>query len=479
MIPRHRHWTSKVIAVSLCAALASPALWAQQQQRDIAPEKPGGTILIRPYRTPYVPPVRLGNSTRLQQLIRAGKLYLTAQDAVALALENNIDVELARYTPIMDVWNEERAEAGGPLPGIPSGSSQSTTVASGEGVAGSEAAAGVSSSGSNSTSGNAVNASITQIGPVTPTLDPVVQSTQAFSHISSLSPNVVLAGVYNLVEGKRNYSDSISQGLITGGTVTLGYSDSYLNENALSDLLNPENGTTLSFTFRHNLLQGFGVAVNARNITIAKANLRLDDVNFKGEIINEVASVLNLYYGLVADYEDLKAKQSAVDVAQQFYENNKKEVQLGAMAPLDVTTAEAQLASSQQDLVVSQTTLDQQEVSLKNVLSRNGLADPLIREVQIIPLDRIDVPAQDNLPPLKDLIATALRSRPDLAANKINFSNSQISAMGTANGVLPTLVTLGGASTQGLNGAPRITVLRGAQGLAATSPIPPGFEVCP
>src|SRR5581483_6257024 len=136
----------------------------------------------------------------------------------------------------------------------------------------------------------------------------------------------------------------------------------------------------------------------SRNITIAKATLKLDDVNFRNEVIGAVANVLNLYYGLVADYEDLKAKQSALSVAQQFYENNKKQVELGTMAPLDVTTAEAQVASSQQDLVVSQTNLEQQEVQLKNVLSRNGLADPLIAEVQVIPLDRIIVPEQDNTP---------------------------------------------------------------------------------
>src|SRR5439155_25349530 len=159
-------------------------------------------------------------------------------------------------------------------------------------------------------------------------------------------------------------------------------------------------GVAVTLSVQHNFLNGFGVAVNSRNITIARANLKVDDLNFKGEVINIVANVLNLYYGLAADYEDVKAKQSAVTVAQQFYENNKKQVELGTMAPLDVTTAEAQVASSQQDLVTSQTNLQQQEVQLKNVLSRTGLADPLLREVQIIPVDRILVPEEDNLTPL-------------------------------------------------------------------------------
>ena len=138
-----------------------------------------------------------------------------------------------------------------------------------------------------------------------------------------------------------------------------------------------------------------------------------------------VANVLNLYYGLVADYEDLRAKQERCDVAQQFYENNKKQVEIGTMAPIDVTTAEAQLASSQQDLVVSETTLLQQQVQLKNVLSRDGLADPLITEADIIPLDRIIVPDQDNLPPMKQMIATALANRVDLQGEKMNLQNLQ------------------------------------------------------
>lgn len=478
----------QVAASALCLLCVAPAGWTQQGQ-SIEPERPTGFVFLRPYETPTVPPVRTANSLRLRDLIRAGKLYLTAQDAIALALENNIDIELARYTPTIDQWNLQRSEAGGALPGVPSGQSQAGSVVSGEGVSGSQSAAGVSSGGGSTAQNNAVNATISQIGPVTPTLDPVFQSTESYSHRSLLEPNEVVAGVADLQQNTRNYSEAISEGVITGGQVSLTYRDSYLNENAPTDLLNPENGTTLSFSFRHNLLQGFGVAVNSRLITIAKANLQLDDVNFKGEVISTIANVLNLYYGLSADYEDVKAKQSALDVAQQFYQNNKKQVELGTMAPLDVTTAEAQVASSQQDLVVSQTTLEQQEISLKNVLSRNGLADPLIREAQIIPLDHITVPEQDSLPPLKQLITTALTNRTDIAANKINLSNSQISALGTANGLLPQLAALVSASTQGLSGKPQLVVFppstpaaqsqNGQTAGSGPTPVLPGFAACP
>ena len=124
------------------AALLSLAslTWAQ----DIAPQRPQAPIIIRPYLAVSVPPIRLANSERLSELVRAGMLYLTAQDAIALALENNIDIEVSRYNPFISQWQLERSQAGGALPGVPSGASQAGSVASGQGVAGSQAAAGVS-----------------------------------------------------------------------------------------------------------------------------------------------------------------------------------------------------------------------------------------------------------------------------------------------------------------------------------------------
>jgi outer membrane protein len=469
------------VALALCFTCATPVSWAQSQAQSIAPEKPSAPLFLRPYKAQTIPSVRLSNGSRLHDLIRAGKLYLTAQDAVALALENNIDVESARYQPLIDVSQLQRFEAGGALPGVPSASSQAGSVASGQGVTGSQAAAGVSTSGGNSNSGNAVGATISQIGPSVPTLDPVFQSTETYSHRSLLQPNARLSGVYNLIDNTRNYTETISQGLISGGQVSLSYRDSYLNENAPSDVLNPSSGVSLALSIQQNFLQGFGVTLNSRNITVAKATLRLDDLNFKGEVISTVANVLNLYYGLVADYEDIKAKQSALTVAEQFFENNKKQVQIGTMAPLDVTTAEAQVASSQQDFVISQTNLAQQEIQLKNVLSRNGLADPLIAEAQIVPLDRIVVPEQDDLPPLKDLIASANANRTDIAGQKISFNSAQISALGTENGVLPQAAGLAGLTNQGLSGVSKPVLLSPADEaqLRSLPSLPQGYGACP
>ena len=467
---RRRTLTDRFIALALCAACVAPAGWSQQETSSpespttatqqpvgsIAPVKPTGPVLVRPYKAAAVAPVRVRNSDRLRSLVRAGKLYLTAQDAIALALENNIDLEIDRYNPLIDQWNLERYQAGGALPGVPSGQSLATSVASGQGVAGSQAAAGVSTSGTNQNSGSAVGVTISQIGPVTPTLDPVFQYSAAFSHRSTLEPDEVISGLYNVIDKSRNYSASLTEGVITGGTVSATYTESYLNENAPSDTPNPTYAPTLTLNFQHNLLRGFGTAVNSRFITTAKATLKGDELTFRGEVTGVVANVLTLYYGLAADYQDVKARETALRVAEQFFENNKKEVKLGAMAPLDVTTAEAQVASSRQDLVVAQTSLEQQQVQLKNVISRNGPADPAIQNVEIVPLDTISVPEKDELPPLKNLIATALNNRTDLAVQRINLSNQEISNLGTKNGLLPQLAALLNARAQGLAGPYKI-----------------------
>ena len=439
------------IAVLLCCSLA-PFSWAQDQEREIAPIRPNAPIFWRPYLATNIPPVRLNNSRRIDSLIRAGKLYLTVQDAIALAIENNIDIEVARYNPLIDQWNVELYQAGGALPGVPSGSSQVGAVASGQGVQGSQAASGQSVATGGRVSTAASNVTISQLGPVTPVLDPVFQETDAFSHLSSPQPNFAQSNVYNLVSNSRSYVSSIQQGYLLGGNITLNFTESYLEQNASTNFLNPSVEPTLSLSIDQNLLQGFGIALNARNITIAENTLKNDPAQFKNTVISVIANVLDLYYGLVADYEDVRAKQSALKVAQDFYENNKKQVQIGTLAPLDVTTAEAQVASSQQALVISETALEQQETQLKNVLSRTGTADPLLREAEIIPVDRIEIPEKDELPPLDQLIQTALANRPDLLSEQVGVQNAKTSALGTANGVLPQLVALAGASNEGLAG---------------------------
>ncbi len=471
----------KVMAAVLCFTCAAPVTLAQASQTQQAtPVRPTSPIIFRSYRAPYIPSVQLANSSRLASLIRAGKLYLTVQDAIALAIENNIDIQVSRYTPILDAWSLERSEAGGALPGVPTGSSQAGSVAKGQGVLGSQAAAGVSTGGGGNNQTGTANATVTQIGPVVQTFDPVFQDSAFFSHFSRPQANLRLSVVPNLIQDTHNYTSSIQAGNVFGGQTSLTYNESYVKENAPTDVLNPTFAPTLQASISQNFLQGFGRAVNSRTINISKENLRIDDLNFKSEVIAVVVNVLNLYYGLVADYDDLHAKQSALTVAQQFYENNKRQVELGTMAPLDITTAEAQVASSQQDLVTSQSTLIQAQVSLKDVLSRTGTADPLLTNTEVIPLDRINVPEQETFPPIQDLVKEALHNRVDITAEKMHLTVDKLTALGTQNGVLPTLRGQANATNAGLAGLPQFVPQGPQQASAqAAQQFPPGFTACP
>jgi len=449
----------QAVAIALSAIYASPFALAQQSAID--PVRPSASVIIRPYLPADVPAVRVANSPRLTNLIRAGTLYLTAQDAIALALENNIDIEVSRYNPILSAWQVERSQAGGALPGVPSGASQAGSVASGQGVAGSQAAAGVALTGGSGSSGTASNATISQIGPVTQTLDPSIQEANTFSHKTTPQFNVTQSVLPVLVSNSRVYTGSYQQGFLTGGNITVSFSDHYLNENAPTDFLNPSVAPNLSISFQHNLLRGFGIAVNARSITVAKMNLSTSELNFKTQVMSTVAEVLNLYYGLAADFEDVKAKQNALDLAETLRRDNQRQLEIGSLTPLDVTTAAAQAANAERDLVDSRAALEQQEIALKNVISRSGLADPMLASARIVPIDRIVLPEQDALPPFSELLKTALHNRSDLAAQQAAEEAAEVSALGTRNGLLPTAQAFGGESQAGLAGAPHTVVVQG------------------
>jgi outer membrane protein TolC len=439
--------TPKRLAALLCLASLT---WAQ----DIAPIRPQAPVIIRPYLAVTVPPIRLSNSERIRALMRSGMLYLTAQDAIALALENNIDIEVSRYNPFISQWNLERAQAGGALPGVPSGASQAGSVANGQGVAGSQAAAGVSVPGTRSNGGSS-NATVSQIGPVTQNLDPILQENSTFSHLSAPQPDEVQSGVFNLVQTTHVYSGSYQQGYLAGGIASVSYSEHYLGENASSDLLNPTVAPSLSVSLQQNLLRGFGVAANARTITVARMNLNTTELNFKTQVISVVSQVLSAYYTLAADYEDLRAKRSASETAQTFVNDVKRQIEIGSVAPTDLISAESQAASSAQAAVDSDATLQQQELSLKNLISRSGPSDPVLANVRIIPIDSIAIPATDDLLPVDQMVREALIKRSDLASEVAGEKANEVNSLGTRNGILPTLTAFGVESDAGLAGVPR------------------------
>jgi outer membrane protein TolC len=436
------------------AFLAALSLLTAQCSAQAVPEveKPHGPLLIRSYRPASTSPVNLSNSNRLHSLIRAGHLYLTVQDAIALAIENNLDLEVDRYGPLGAEWNLERAQGGGPLRGVTSGNSLVNQVTSGLGVLGSEQAAGLAlntSSGGGSSGG----ATVSQIGPVTQNLDPVLQNGTSFSHTTYPYPITYVSGTDTLISTQHVYDSFVQEGLLSGGYIQVSDNESYAKQNAPTDYLNPAVEPVVQIYASHNLLRGFGTGVNGRFIRVAEKNIQAAQETFRSQLLNVVANVLNLYWDLVTDDDDLAVRQRAVDQARKFYDDTRQQIELGVVPRFEASRAQANVTNSRQLLGIAQATAQQQENLLKNAISRNGLEDELLDSAQITPLDRIEVPDQDNLPALRDLVATAVRNRPDVALAKINDEMSEISALGTANGLLPSLQAFAAVSATGLSGA--------------------------
>jgi outer membrane protein TolC len=402
-----------------------------------------------------VPPVRLANSGRLAQLIRGGILYLTADDAIALALENNVDIESSRYDSAG--WRLNRAEAGGALPGVPTASSLTSSVASGQGVLGSQAAAGVRISGASGTNPAGSNVTVQQVGTVAQTYDPTVQMSTTFSHKSLPQPNAITSFTSILIQNQRIYTGSYQQGFETGGSVNVSFNEHYLNENAPTDILNPSVAPVASITIQHNLLQGLGIAVNTKDIRVARANIHISDLNFRSLVERTVANVLGSYYTLAADYQDLEAKRDALETARKFLAETRRRVDLGAAAQLDIVTAQNETAQAEQSQVNSNTAILQAEVQLKTLISRSGAGDPLISDVHIVPLDRLTQPDTSESPALKDLVAAAFRNRSDLQAGRENIEITKISNIATENGLLPNAIAIATKTNQGTAGTPRMT----------------------
>lgn len=427
---------------TFCVLIALGLISQQVDAQQPFVETPKGPSDLRWYHVPAISPAIVTNSQRLKSLIRGGRIYLTLQDAIALAIENNLDLQVARYGPLEADWTLRRQQGGGPLRGVTGGNSLTNQAVSGQGVVGTVQSAGLSAGNGNGGSGSSGNGSIQQIGPVTPNLDTFFQNQTFWAHKTQPLP-YTFAGVSADVEQNDVYNSFAQQGLLTGGIAQLSFNQSYLNESAAGDVLNPSDAPVLQIYARQNLLNSFGVGVNSRYIRVAQLNIGGARETFRQQLLTLVAAVVNQYWDLVTDNDDLKAKQSALDFAQKFYEDTNQEIRLGAVAKVDIYRAEAEVSTRQQDLALSRQNVEQQEINLKTSLSRDGLQDPLLENAHVVTLDRLEVPATDDLPPLRDLVNRAMKNRPDMLLSVINDQTQAISSAGTKNGILPFLQVSG------------------------------------
>jgi outer membrane protein len=416
-------------------------------------ERPSVPLPLRSYLAPSVPPIRLGNSSRLESLLRAGNLYLTVQDALALAIENDLNLEIDRYGPLLAQSAYERAQAGGAFRGASNPSTSVNVIDQGLGVNGSLAAGGLLTSSGGGQSGGGGGAVIQQVGQVSPVLDPILQNTSVFEHLTYPEPSLLVAGTPVLIQSVRNYSTNVTQGLLTGGGVQFFDSEQYLKESSPLDSLNPARGPYMGAVFYHSLLQGFGTKVNDRTIRITRLNITASREQFRSQLVDLCANVLHLYWDLVSARDELQVRRQAVEITQKFYDDTRYEISLGAMAPFELIRAEAELATRRQDVLVGQDTVEQRAIALKQLLSH--AEDPALENAQIIPLDPIEVPEQDNLPPFRELLTMAMAKRPDVAVSNYRDQTDEINLIGTANPLLPSLTGYAFTYDRGAAGTPQ------------------------
>jgi len=439
----------------LCAALALQTASAQTAAR-IDPATGGLGWFTRPYQARNIPPINLANTSRLDSLIRAGNLYVSAQDVVALALENNIDVEVQRYAPLLAREVLRRAEGGGLLRNPGQGVAAGPVSVSLTGVA-------VNTNGAPAATTSGVSSSVlTQLGPNIASFDPTITGVAQFQHTTSPQSNTVLVGTTEFVDSVRTFQLSYSQSFHWGMNAQMTYYSTRQSVNSNSFNLNPYTTGDLDLTITQNLLNGFGSPVNTRNIRVQKNNLKVTDLQFKQQVITTVSAVLNLYWDLVSFTDDVKAHEQEVATAQQLLDNNQKQVEIGTLAAIEVTRARSQLYAAKQDLLISQTNVLQQETILKNALSRAGVATSDLADVHVVPLDQIVIPEKDDLPPADQLVAEALKSRPEIEQARINIASKNINLVGIRNSLKPTLQAFAELTNNGLTGA--ITPAGQAQG---------------
>ena len=365
-----------------------------------------------------------------------------------LAIENNVDIEIQRYGPVLAREVFRRAQAGGALRsvGLPVAAGPQSVSLQGVGT---NAGGGVGLTAAGVSSGGGI---VTQLGPVIPSLDPTLLGFANFAHTTTPQSNTLLTGTTALIANTRTYQAQYAQNWDFGLSAQLAYSSNYIHLNSQYFNLNPYTTGALDLQVTQNLLQGFGRAVNGRNIRVQKNNLKVSDLQFKQQVITTVAAVLNLYWDLVSFAEDVSARRQGVATSQQLFEDNKKQVASGSLAEIEITRAEAQLYASQQDLVIAQTNLLQQEIVLKNALVRNGVSEAGLAGVHVVPLDKIAIPTAEPVRPIEDLVAEALSKRTEIDQAKTNLESNQMNLVGIKNSLKPTLQAFAELTNNGLTG---------------------------
>jgi len=438
-----RSWLAALLAFLLATGPISPA-FAQSSAQNPAPNSaPATTIapvatlglakhdfthgprafptLLKPYQPISIEPPELANSPRVAQLIHDGKLMLSLQDAVELALENNLDIAVQRYNPWVADASILKTKAGGAGYSTPGGSFASSTA------------------NLNSFSYDPqFSSSVSIADNSTPVNNPFISGTGT-SQLAALKSH------------STQFTNQYSQSFETGTNFTASWNNTRSSSTSTANFFNPAIQSTLSIGFSQSLLNGFGVTVNTRNLRIAKNNRQIADWAFALQAITTITNTINAYWELVYARENVKVEQQAVTVSEKLYNDNKKQLGVGTMAPLDVTRAESELATDRQNLIVAQTVQLQDEQILLNAISKDPLA-PSLLHVEIITTDQPKQPEAIESASFEDSIKEAFAKRPDLQEQALNLSNAGIDVQATRKALLPTASLSAQYSSLGLAG---------------------------
>ncbi len=379
--------------------------------------------LLAPYSPIKIEAPGLTNSPRIDQLIHDGKLELSLQEAVELALENSLDIVVQRYNPWFADTGILKANAGG-FGGVTPG---------------------------------AVFGGSTSNNPLL-NFDPLITSTLSYDDRKSPINNPLTSGTGTGVSSLGTlsthtsvYNFQYTQGFSTGTSFFTAWDNSRNSASLTANLFNPSVTSQIFVGFQQQLLNGFGRSVNTRNIRIAKNNRKIADWAFTQQAITTVTNTITDYWELVFARENVKVQQQAVTVAQKLYNDNKKQLEIGTMAPLDVTRAESELATDRQNLIVAQTVYLQNQQILKNAISKDPLAPNLVN-VEIIPTELPSRPEAVEASSFEEAAKEAFAKRPELQEEALNLLNGEIDLKATRNALLPTATLSAQYGSVGLAG---------------------------
>jgi outer membrane protein TolC len=403
--------------------------------------------VFRIYHEKVVPPLALENSVRIESLIQNGKLNLTLADALALALENNLDIAVQRYIPEFSETDLLRSKAGQSPRGFTGGTTPGglTSGALGAGLSGSSAGSGVGSAGGITGGGGAV-----QVG-ASGSFDPSLSVNFSYDNVTSPLNSKIVSGLYNVQGDNTAFTASYAQLFSLGTSYSLTLNGQRQSSTQQNLLYNPASVTRFALGLNQPLLNGYGRMTNERYIIVARNNTKVAEYVFRLQLISTVVAVENAYWDLAALQESVRVAELALAVAEQLYKDNKIRLEVGTMSSMDVTSAESEVAGRTRDLTVATTNLQVQEATLKNMLVKR--VSPALDAARIVLKDPMPQPRTQDIPELENALANAMEARPELRQADINLTNQDISVNFTGDALKPTFSIFGFFAGAGLQGS--------------------------